>query len=267
MLNLIDNIPDVQNDKETRKIAICHVGIKDLHYPFRWFRKDGSFCESIGRFSLDIFLSAEKRGTHMSRFVQLIEEQQTVFDIAKLCEMADNLLNKLESSKGRILVHFPFFLRKVAPQSEIKSLLDYNISVEIIINRQGGVSCFRNTLIVRVPVTSLCPCSKQISKYGAHNQRSIVTIKVELAENQNLAVEDLILVAESQASSELFGVLKREDEKAVTEKAYENAKFVEDIIRDVAIAIQNDKRISSYMIEVENFESIHNHSAYACIIK
>lgn len=201
----------------------------------------------------------------MSRFVHLLERNQKVFNVNEMCRMAGELLGELNSTKGQITVTFPFFLSKTAPRSRIKSFLDYEVNIKILVKNDGLNHKFERILAICVPVTSLCPCSKRISKYGAHNQRSMITISVQLDEKKVIPIEDLILIAEQQGSSELFGLLKREDEKAVTEKAYENAKFVEDIVRDVVLKIKDDERIVSYTVEVENFESIHNHSAYARI--
>lgn len=257
-------IPDLQSEEERRELTIDRVGIKGLRYPLRWQRKDGSIFDSVGQFSLDIFLDAQKRGTHMSRFVQLLENNQQACNLIEIRKIADQLLHDLDAPKGHIQVEFLFFLKKFAPCSNLPSYLDYKVGVEVLANQtEVGVSEFFTNLSVCVPVTSLCPCSKGISKYGAHNQRSIVTLNVQV--KQDIAMEDLIFLAEKQSSSELFGLLKREDEKFVTERAYENAKFVEDIVRDIVLEIKNDQRILKYTVEVENFESIHNHNAYARI--
>jgi len=173
--------------------------------------------------------------------------------------MLADMLVKLESQAGRIEVSFPYFVKKVAPVSGVESLLDYEVTLTGEM-REGAT---RLWLKVLVPVTSLCPCSKKISQYGAHNQRSHVTINAELADD--LPVEDLIRIAEEEASCELWGLLKRPDEKFVTERAYENPKFVEDLVRDVAVRLNADARVAAYALEAENFESIHNHSAYAVI--
>jgi GTP cyclohydrolase I len=169
------------------------------------------------------------------------------------------MVARLEVTEGRIEMQFPFFIEKAAPISGVKSLLDYEVT--LIGDIKAGVA--RITTKVVVPVTSLCPCSKEISAYGAHNQRSHITISVKGA--VPLSIEDVVRIAEEQASCELYGLLKRPDEKFVTERAYDNPKFVEDLVRDVAAALNADARVESYVVESENFESIHNHSAYAMI--
>jgi GTP cyclohydrolase I len=189
----------------------------------------------------------------------LIEAFDKPIAPATLRAMLLSMLASLEARGGRIEVSFPFFLRKTAPVSRATSLLDYEVT--LIGECQGqGVRVFQR---VRVPVTSLCPCSKKISDYGAHNQRSHLIIEAQLRED--ISIEELIRVAEDEASCELWGLLKRADEKFVTERAYENPKFAEDIVRDVAHRLNQDSRIAAYTVEVENFESIHNHSAFALL--
>jgi GTP cyclohydrolase I len=189
----------------------------------------------------------------------LLEENKAPLEPATFRTMLAAMLEKLEAEAGRIEVRFPYFVNKTAPVSGVQSLLDYEVTLTGE-TRNGATRLF---LQVLVPVTSLCPCSKKISQYGAHNQRSHVTINAELA--GDVAVEDLIRIAEEEASCELWGLLKRPDEKFVTERAYENPKFVEDLVRDVAQRLNADERIAAYVLEAENFESIHNHSAYAVI--
>jgi GTP cyclohydrolase I len=195
----------------------------------------------------------------MSRFVALLEENKAPLEPATFRTMLAAMLEKLEAEAGRIEVSFPYFVNKTAPVSGVHSLLDYEVTLTGD-TRNGATRLF---LKVLVPVTSLCPCSKKISRYGAHNQRSHVTISAELTDD--VAVEELVRIAEEEASCELWGLLKRPDEKFVTERAYENPKFVEDLVRDVAQRLNADERIVAYVLEAENFESIHNHSAYAVI--
>jgi GTP cyclohydrolase I len=214
---------------------------------------------TVGTWNLDVHLPAEQKGTHMSRFVALLEENKAPLDAATFRTMLAVMLEKLEAEAGRIEVSFPYFVNKTAPVSGVQSLLDYEVTLAG--ETRNGVT--RLFLKVLVPVTSLCPCSKKISQYGAHNQRSHVTIDAEL--NGEVAVEELVRIAEEEASCELWGLLKRPDEKFVTERAYENPKFVEDLVRDVAQRLNADERIAAYVLEAENFESIHNHSAYAVI--
>lgn len=251
-------IADVQNSKDERNIAINQVGIKNLRMPLITQAPNGA-QQTIAHFTMMVYLPAHLKGTHMSRFVELIESMDEPFTFSYLRKLTQNMLERLESPSGLIQVDFPLFLRKKAPVSGVESMLDYDISCVGEIKDDE----FFYTLKVTVPVTSLCPCSKQISQYGAHNQRSHVTITATTKEP--ILAEEFIEIAETQASCELFGLLKRPDEKYVTERAYENPKFVEDIVRDVAAPLMKDKRIISFKVESENFESIHNHSAYAYI--
>ena len=252
-------MPDVQSTADTRQIPIQRVGVKGVRYPMRVRTAQGDVQPTVGTWSLDVHLSADQKGTHMSRFVALLEEQDAPLDPAAFRAMLDAMLVKLEAAAGRIEVTFPYFVKKTAPVSGVSSLLDYEVTL-IGDVRAGAVRTF---LRVLVPVTSLCPCSKEISQYGAHNQRSHVTIEAELV--GEMAVEALIAIAEEEASCQLWGLLKRPDEKFVTERAYENPKFVEDLVRDVAQRLNADARVVAYRLEAENFESIHNHSAYAVI--
>jgi GTP cyclohydrolase IB len=253
-------MPDVQSTPDTRQIAIQRVGVRAVRHPLTVRTQDGSAQPTIGTWNLDVHLPAEQKGTHMSRFVALLEAHRAVpLEPTTLRAMLAAMLDKLEASAGRIEVTFPYFVNKTAPVSGVESLLDYEVTLTGE-TRNGATRLF---LKVLVPVTSLCPCSKKISQYGAHNQRSHVTIDAELA--ADVPAEELIRIAEQEASCELWGLLKRPDEKAVTERAYENPKFVEDLVRDVAQRLDADQRIVAYVLEAENFESIHNHSAYALI--
>jgi GTP cyclohydrolase IB len=252
-------MPDVQSSPDMRQIAIQRVGVKGVRHPLIVRTQSGDTQPTVGTWNLDVHLPAEQKGTHMSRFVALLEENKAPLEPASLRTMLAAMLERLEAEAGRIEVSFPYFVNKTAPVSGVQSLLDYEVTLTGD-SRNGATRLF---LKVLVPVTSLCPCSKKISQYGAHNQRSHVTISAELADD--VAVEELIQIAEQEASCELWGLLKRPDEKFVTERAYENPKFVEDLVRDVAQRLNADERIVAYVLEAENFESIHNHSAYAVI--
>jgi len=252
-------MPDVQSSVDTRQIAIQRVGVKAVRHPLTVKTGTGDVQPSVGTWNLDVHLPADQKGTHMSRFVALLEENKAPLEPATFRMMLAAMLAKLESQAGRIEVTFPYFVKKVAPVSGVDSLLDY----EVTLTGEARNGKARLFLKVLVPVTSLCPCSKKISQYGAHNQRSHVTMDVEF--EGDLPVEDLIRIAEEEASCELWGLLKRPDEKFVTERAYENPKFVEDLVRDVAVRLNADARVIAYTLEAENFESIHNHSAYAVI--
>lgn len=252
-------MPDVQSTPDVRNMPINQVGIKDLRFPIRLNTAQGE-QHTVARIGMTVFLPAEVKGTHMSRFVALLEEHNDVIDLANLKKLTEQMLEKLHTHSGKISVSFPLFLKKAAPVTGIHSLLDYDVTLTAEIKNHS----FSGSLKVLVPVTSLCPCSKEISQYGAHNQRSHVTLTLH-SHNDNITIEEIIRLIEEQGSSQLYGLLKRPDEKFVTERAYDNPKFVEDIVRDVAVALRNDSRIQSFEVESENFESIHNHSAYAYI--
>ena len=197
----------------------------------------------------------------MSRFIEILNDGECSFGIDTFMNLVQRVADKLDSSDAQIIVDFPFFRNKKAPSSGVESLLDYKVTLTgSIVNGEPEL-----TLKVVVPVTSLCPCSKSISKYGAHNQRSHITIEAKAAKGETIYLEDLIDLAEEKASSELYAILKRDDEKVVTERAYENPAFVEDIVRDIAVELNANKKVNFYCLESENFESIHNHSAYALI--
>ncbi|MBR8133488.1 GTP cyclohydrolase FolE2 [Burkholderia ambifaria] len=252
-------MPDVQSTVDTRQIPIQRVGVKAVRHPLTVRTESGDVQPTVGVWNLDVHLPADQKGTHMSRFVALLEESREPLTVERFRAMLASMLVRLEAEAGRIEVTFPYFVNKTAPVSGVQSLLDYEVTLAGE-SRNGETRLF---LKVLVPVTSLCPCSKKISQYGAHNQRSHVTIDAELA--ADLPVEALIRIAEEEASCELWGLLKRPDEKFVTERAYENPKFVEDLVRDVAQRLDADARVVAYVLEAENFESIHNHSAYALI--
>ncbi len=260
-INPVDQaIPDVQSTIDTRHIAIQSVGIRSVKYPVLIELQGQKPMPSVAEFEMTVFLPAEQKGTHMSRFIALLEEQQgQVLNVAGFRGMLDEMLKRLDAPSGRVKMELPYFLSKVAPVSGVSSLMDYQLILDGSVNAQGQ----EVYLTVVVPVTSLCPCSKKISEYGAHNQRSHVTARVQLKEDIDIA--SLISSIEQQASCELYGLLKRPDEKYVTERAYDNPKFVEDLVRDVAIALNKFSQVGQYTVEAENFESIHNHSAYARI--
>jgi GTP cyclohydrolase IB len=256
------HIPDTQSERDHRHLAIQRVGIKDVRYPLQ-LRVAGSVQHTTASWTLDVALPAEKKGTHMSRLVAWLDALDVPLDATTLAQRHAMMLDKLGATEGRTEAAFTFFLRKRAPVSGLQSLLDYQ--GRWIAETRGGVtSVFAE---VAVPVKSLCPCSKEISDYGAHNQRSLVTIRCEVRDpaGKPLPWHELVRFAEDQASSEIWPMLKRSDEKWVTERAYENPKFVEDLVRDVALQLNRDPRIGRYSVDVENFESIHNHSAYARI--
>ena len=252
-------IPDIQSKQDTRRLAIDQVGIRAIRHPVKV--KDRSHGEqyTIAFFNMYVGLPHNFKGTHMSRFVEVLNAHDNVISVHSFRHIVKEVADKLDSESSRIEMTFPYFLEKSAPVTGVKSLVDYEATLLGELT-DGEVSI---TTKIVVPVTSLCPCSKEISSYGAHNQRSHVTITV-LSE-AFVWIEELIELAESNASSQLYGLLKRPDEKFVTEQAYDNPKFVEDMVRDIASQLINDERILAYTVESENFESIHNHSAYARI--
>lgn len=256
-------MPDVQRSVDVRQQPIQRVGVKDLRYPLRWRGADGVEQTGVGRFSLYVALPADQKGTHMSRFIELLESALSpgapALDASAIRALHADMLVRLGAAHGRIEVGFTLFLKKAAPVSRVESLLDYEVRIAI----DGGTGDAHTALSVVVPVKSLCPCSKSVADYGAHNQRSHVTISV--GASAAIHPEEMIRIAESEASSEIFGLLKRVDEKYITERAYDNPKFVEDLVRDVAGRLRSDARIETFTVEAENFESIHNHSAYARI--
>ena len=255
------NIADVQNSEDTRHLPINKVGIKDIRHPVRVRDRSGGEQHTIANFNMYVNLPHNFKGTHMSRFVEILNQHEREISVQSFKDMLAEMTKRLEAESGHIEMNFPYFVSKKAPVSGVKSLLDYDVTF-------FGASIngiHETTLKVVIPVTSLCPCSKKISDRGAHNQRSHVTITVKT--NKFVWIEDMIDVVEETASCEIFGLLKRPDEKFVTERAFDNPKFVEDMVRDVAARLNQDTRISAYIIESENFESIHNHSAYALIEK
>jgi GTP cyclohydrolase IB len=256
------HIPDTQSARDERHLAIQRVGVKDVRYPLQ-LRVAGALQSTAAMWNLDVALPAEKKGTHMSRFVAWLDALDVPLDAATLSRRHADMLSRLGAAEGRIEAAFSFFLRKRAPVSGLGSLLDYQ-GRWIAETRAGQTTVWME---VGVPVKTLCPCSKEISDYGAHNQRSIVTIRVDINEPAAQPIEwhELVRFAEDSASSEIWSMLKRADEKWITEHAYENPKFVEDLVRDVALKLNADTRIRRYAVDVENIESIHNHSAYARI--
>ncbi len=252
-------MPDVQGFADTRQIAINKVGIKSIRHPVKVLDKSSGAQHTIAVFNMYVGLPHNFKGTHMSRFVEILNSHEREISVENFPAMLRDMVHKLEAETGHIEMNFPYFINKSAPISGVQSLMDYDVTLIGEINH-GKIE---STIKVVVPVTSLCPCSKKISEYGAHNQRSHVTVTVRI--NRHLWIEEVVELVEREASCELFGLLKRPDEKYVTERAYDNPKFVEDMVRDVAARLNAEARVDAYTVESENFESIHNHSAYALI--
>ncbi len=259
------SIPDVQSDADSRKLAIDQVGVKAIRHPIRVMERPAAERTSpgvqhtIAMFNMYVGLPHQFKGTHMSRFVEILSAQERELTVESFKVMLKQMVKRLEAVEGRIEMSFPYFIEKKAPVSGVTSLMDYEVT--FIGEIKEGQQHF--AMKVLVPVTSLCPCSKKISDYGAHNQRSHVTVTAKTSDF--VWIEEIVDLIEKEASSELYGLLKRPDEKFVTERAYDNPKFVEDMVRDVAAVLNLDERITAYTVESENFESIHNHSAYALI--
>ena len=258
--HLPGDVEDVQGRPDARRLPINRVGIKDINHPVRVKDRATGEQHTIASFNMYVNLPHNFKGTHMSRFIEILHTEREI-SVESFRAILEKMTMRLEADVGHIEMTFPFFVMKKAPVSGVESLMDYRAS--LIGERRAA----RTEMWIRVvvPVTSLCPCSKKISAYGAHNQRSHITITAKL--RSHIWIEELIDIAESEASSQLYGILKRPDEKFVTERAYEHPKFVEDIVRDVAMRLAADTRMASYIVEAENFESIHNHSAYARIEK
>tara|TARA_B100001115_G_C15770136_1_gene377887 strand:- start:48 stop:947 length:900 start_codon:yes stop_codon:yes gene_type:complete len=254
-------LQDTQSKVDVRNIPISRVGIKDIKYPIKISDRDGDTQSVIGNFIMSVGLPHDVKGTHMSRFVKILQDQEDTINIENFQNLVKDTTNILDSESAYISVDFTYFKMKAAPVSRVESLLDYSVNFTCEIKN----NIINKYLKVTVPVTSLCPCSKNISDYGAHNQRSHISAHIKIEDT--VWIDDIIEMLEDQASCQIYGLLKRPDEKYVTEEAYDNPKFTEDIIRDVAVTLNKDDRITAYKIESENFESIHNHSAYAYIEK
>ena len=249
-------LPDIQSRRDDRELVIDAVGIKGVRYPVTV--EDGGDCvPTVASFAMQVELPAQDKGTHMSRFIELLEARHERLDAGGFRELVTAMAARLHARRGTVEMRFPWFYRKAAPVSGVASLLDCQVTWR----GHVGAGGYRLEVGVVVPATSLCPCSKEISEYGAHNQRSHIAIEAEVI--GELPIAELIAVAERSASCEVYGLLKRVDEKHVTERAYDNPKFVEDLVRDVAAALRLDRRLLGFTVEAENFESIHNHSAVA----
>jgi len=251
---------DVQSSYDNRNIAIDKVGIKNLKLPIVVRDRNRSKQNTVADVNFYVDLPHHFKGTHMSRFVEILNEYRDSFEVDRLDHVLETTKQKLHALKAHLELTFPYFLEKKAPVTNSPGLIDYSCTISAASN---GNQMTELVVTVRVPITTLCPCSKEISEYGAHNQRSVVTLSV--GPNEFVWMEELIRLVEEQASCEIFSLLKREDEKYVTEQAYDNPAFVEDIVRSITEKLAADKRIDWFTVESENFESIHNHSAYASI--
>lgn len=262
-------MPDVQSSVDLRHVPIERVGVRGVRHPMLVAAADGSPQPTVADWELTVALPAQSKGTHMSRFLALLDDYRTqAMTPVMFCDMLRKMLPLLDAQRGDIIARFPYFIQKTAPVSGVKSLMDYELTWTVrstdstTADTDAGIE-FELTALV--PVTSLCPCSKAISEYGAHNQRSHVIVTAIYADPAQADIDGLIKLVEQQASSELWGLLKRTDEKYVTEHAYDNPKFVEDLVRDVAVQVKSVPGLTRFRVSAENFESIHNHSAYAVV--
>ena len=248
---------DVQSQKDTRNIALKKVGINSLKWPIKVLDKANKEQSTVSTMDLSVYLPHDQRGTHMSRFVEVVKEAPNLSP-AGLEEMLKHLVERLEAKKGHCLIKFDYFITKPSPVTGIMAPYDVQCEFEAEYSVETG---FKFVLGVDVPVTTLCPCSKEISEFGAHNQRAIVKMKIEM--DKLVWIEDLVKIAEESASSPIFTLLKRKDEKWVTEQAYLNPRFVEDVARETASRLENAEGVTWYSTYVESIESIHNHNAFA----
>ncbi|MDB6150891.1 MAG: cyclohydrolase FolE2 [Chthoniobacter sp.] len=252
-------LTDTQNEPDYRRIPIDRVGVKALRFPMQVRDKARATQHTIATVALTVDLPHHFKGTHMSRFVEVLNEFGPELHVDNITDLLRALTLRLDSECAHVDIEFPFFLSKRAPVTEAVGLMDYTARFAATI--ENGKVDFIVTVLV--PVTTLCPCSKAISEHGAHNQRGLVTYSIRC--HKPLWIEDMIRLVEDSASSELYSLLKRPDEKAVTERAYENPVFVEDLVRDIAARSDEEPQIVWYRVEAENYESIHNHNAYALV--
>jgi GTP cyclohydrolase I len=247
---------DVQSEKDERNISIEKVGVSSLRYPIRVMDRQNGFQNTVALVDIFVDLPSDYRGTHMSRFVEVLNRHRNNMSLSNLEKILDDVKIELKAKVSHIILRFPYFILKKAPVTNEESFMDYECAFIASKNEK-----FEFMLEVNVPVHLLCPCSKEISDFGAHNQRANVKVRIKM--NKLVWIEEIVDLVEDSASAPLYALLKRPDEKYITEKAYTNPKFVEDIVRDVAIALNNDKRITYYEVEAISYESIHNHNAYA----
>jgi len=247
---------DIQNQPDYRKIAIDKVGVKDIRYPIIVLDKKNKFQHTIASVNMYVDLPHHFKGTHMSRFIEILNEHRGEITVKNFPEILEKMKKRFNAETAHMEVEFPYFIEKAAPVSKAKGLMEYRCRF------RGSLSGKKDFILeISVPVTTLCPCSKEISRKGAHNQRGVV--KVALRFHGFIWIEEIIKVVEMSASSPVYSLLKRPDEKYVTEHAYDNPRFVEDVVRDIASRLEKTKSIIWFSIEAENWESIHNHSAYA----
>jgi len=251
---------DIQNHRDYRNIDIDQVGVKGISYPITVLDKDMGEQQTVALINMYVNLPRYYKGTHMSRFVEILNEHSRRISLQNFTVILKEMKERLTAQSARMEIRFPYFIKKAAPVTGAEGLMEYKCTFKgTLVERPDLV------IMINVPISTLCPCSKEISDYGAHNQRGEVRVQVRF--KKFVWLEDLIKLVEESASSEVYSVLKREDEKFVTEKAYRNPMFVEDIVREIALKLEGDPNITWFSVESENFESIHNHSAYAYVEK
>ncbi|HDM09286.1 MAG TPA: GTP cyclohydrolase I FolE2 [Desulfobacteraceae bacterium] len=252
---------DIQNHKDYRNIDIDQVGVKGIRYPITVRDKDMGKQQTVAEINMYVNLPRTYKGTHMSRFVEILNEYNRRISIQNFSDILEEMKKRLNAESAHMEITFPYFINKPAPVTGTEGLMEYRCTFKGSLNSKGSDLI----AMIHVPICTLCPCSKEISNYGAHNQRGEVRLQVRF--KKFVWLEDLIRLVEDSASCDVYSVLKREDEKYVTEKAYDNPRFVEDIVREIALKLNNDPNITWFAVESENFESIHNHNAYAYVEK
>jgi GTP cyclohydrolase IB len=252
-------LKDIQAERDHRNIPINQVGVKDISYPVMVLDKEGGEQHTVARVNMYVDLPHNFRGTHMSRFIEILNRYRNGISTKKIREILREMRESLNAENAFFEIEFPYFITKEAPVSGERAKMEY------LCRLVGQSTADHYLLEVKIPVLSLCPCSKEISEYGAHNQRSIITIQIEA--HEKIWIEDIVAIAEASASSEIYSILKREDEKYVTERAFENPMFVEDMVRSAAEKLMEREGVLWFSVESENMESIHNHSAYARIVR
>ncbi len=259
----LDPMPDIQGSPDRRNQPIDRVGVKNVRYPIALYSPGtGGTQHTVATIDMYVALPHHQKGTHMSRFLEVLNEHHDALRSDDITAVCRDIKRRLDAEHAHLRFEFPYFIDKQSPVTNQTGKLDIEVVFECESNDDDDF-----VITLRVPATSLCPCSKEISEYGAHNQRCVMEASVRLGEGENMWIEDLFAIVEQAASTQVFSVLKRPDEKWVTERAYENPKFVEDIVRDLAAALDADERIVWYRVNSENFESIHSHNAYAEIVK
>ncbi len=251
---------DIQNHKDNRNIDIDQVGVKGIRYPITVLDKNMGEQQTVAEINMYVNLPRHYKGTHMSRFVEILNEHSRRISLQNFSEILEEMKKRLNAKSAHMEITFPYFINKMAPVTGSEGLMEYNCTFKGSLNKRPDLM-----IIIRVPISTLCPCSKEISDFGAHNQRGEVKLQVRF--KKFIWIEDLINLVESSASSDVYSVLKREDEKYVTERAFNKPMFVEDIVRDIAQELNKDSNITWFAVESENFESIHNHNAYAYVEK